>query len=141
MKYYESIHFTLEELVPPEIYLEYEYKSLRFLDQNLLKMIDGIRNFFDVPVYINNWDSGGDKTLRGFRPPATKIGAKLSQHKFGRAADMDIEGYTAEEARQLILKNQKSPLLNWITCIEDGVSWLHCDIRNIKTETIILFTP
>jgi hypothetical protein len=141
MKYYEPQNFKLQELVPPEIYQQFGDKALFLLDQNMIKMVDGIRNFFGVPVTINNWHIKGSFTLRGFRPADTSVGAKYSQHKYGRAGDMDIQGYTAEDARQAILKNQKSPLLNWITVIEDKVNWLHADCRNIKTEQIILIQP
>ena len=140
-KYYEPKNFILQELVPPEIWEEREWKSIWLLDQNMIKMVDGIREFFDKPITINNWKWEGQFTLRGFRPEGTKIGSKLSQHKFGRAADMDIKDYSAEQARQIIIENQKSPLLNWITVIEDNVSWLHADCRNINTEKIILVNP
>ena len=140
-KYYEPKNFILQELVPPEIWEEREWKSIWLLDQNMIKMVDGIREFFGKPITINNWKWGGQFTLRGFRPEETKIGSKLSQHKFGRAADMDIEDYSAEQARRLIIGNQKNPLLNWITVIEDNVSWLHVDCRNINTEKIILVNP
>lgn len=141
MKYYEPKHFILQELVPPDIYKQYGRHSLRLLDKNMLLMIDGIREFFGKPITINNWSWEGKFTLRGFRPPDCKVGAWLSQHKFGRAGDMDIEGYTAEEARQAIIANQKSPLLNWIRVIEDKVSWLHVDTRNIKSNEIVLIQP
>jgi hypothetical protein len=141
MKYYEPQNFKLQELIPPDIYQEFGDKALFLLDQNMVKMVDGVRNFFGVPVTINNWHIKGSFTLRGFRPSDTSVGVKYSQHKYGRAADMDIQGYTAEDARQAILKNQKSPLLNWITVIEDKVNWLHADCRNIKTEQIILVQP
>lgn len=141
MKYYFPKHFDIKELVPPEIYELGEERAYMMLDQNMLKMEDGIREFFGVPVTINNWHINGSYTLRGYRPPDCSTGAELSQHKFGRAGDKTIRGYTAEEARQLIIKNQKSPLLNWITVIEDKVNWLHTDCRNIKTDRIILIDP
>jgi hypothetical protein len=141
MKYYEPKHFIMEELVPPEIYNNYGNKALRFLDKEMLMMIDGIREFFGEPISINNWKWGGQFSLRGFRPLNTGVGALYSQHKFGRAADMDIRNYTAEEARKAILDNQKSPLLNWVRVIEDKVNWLHCDCRNIVADEIAVIQP
>jgi len=141
MKYYEPKNFDLQELVPKAIWEERGEKSLWLLDQNMLKMIDGIREFFGKPVMINNWHTGGEFQYRGYRPPDCKEGAKYSQHKFGRAADMDIKDYTAAEARGEIIKNQKSPFLSWITVLEDDVTWVHADCRNIKTNEIILIKP
>jgi hypothetical protein len=144
MKYYFPKHFDIKEFVPPEVYKLGEERAYMMLDQNMLKMMDGLREFFGVPIYVNNWSLGGSRSYRGYRTPDCNVGAAYSQHKFGRAADMDIEGYAAEDARDArdaIIKNQKSPLLNWITCLEDDVSWVHADCRNIKTETIVLFKP
>jgi hypothetical protein len=139
--YYEPKHFIIQELVPPEIYDQYGDGALKFLDPNMLRMWDGIRDFFGKPVIINNWHTGGQFTLRGFRPPNTTTGALYSQHKFGRAGDGDIQSYTAEMARQVILENQKAPELQYISVMEDDVAWLHADNRNIKANEIILFKP
>jgi hypothetical protein len=139
--YYEPKHFIIQELIPPEIYDQYGDKALKFLDPNMLRMWDGIRDFFGKIITINNWHIGGQFTLRGFRPPGCKIGALLSQHKFGRAGDGDIRDYTAGMAREVILKNQKAPELQYISVIEDDVAWLHADCRNIKADEIILFKP
>jgi len=136
--YYEPKHFSIKELVPPEVFTELGDNSILLLEPRMLMMVDGIRQFFGKAVTINNWDSGGQFKLRCFRPADTTTGAKWSQHKFGRAADMDIAGLTAEQARKAILENQKDPNLSYISVIEKDVTWLHADCRNIKSNTGIV---
>jgi hypothetical protein len=140
--YYEPKHFTLAELVPPEVKAELGDQAILLLEPRMLMMIDGIRQFFGKPITINNWQSNGQFKLRGFRPPDTATGAKWSQHKFGRAADMDIQGFTAEQARQTILANQNNPDLSYISVMEAGVAWVHADCRNIKSNAgIVMVNP
>lgn len=140
--YYEPKHFGIKELVPPEVYTALGDKSLLLLEPRMLQMIDGIREFFGKPVTINNWSSGGQFKNRCFRPADAGVGAQWSQHKFGRAADMDIQGYTAEQARAAILEHQKDPLLVHISVIEKDVNWLHVDCRNVKSDSgIVLVNP
>ena len=108
----------------------------------MLMMIDGIRQFFGKPVTINNWVFGGEFKLRCYRPGDTTTGAKWSKHKFGRAADMDISGFTAEQARSVILANHKNPYLSYISVMEAGVNWVHADCRNIISAAgIVMVNP
>jgi len=140
--YYEPKHFDLSELVPPQVQSELGDQAILLLEPRMLMMIDGIRNFFNRRITVNNWHYGGQFTLRCFRPSDTTTGARWSQHKFGRAADMDIEGYTAEQARSIILANQKNPELTYISVMESKVNWVHADCRNIKsTSGIVLVNP
>ncbi len=55
-----------------------------------------------------------------------KVGAKYSQHRFGRAVDFDVKGISAETVRNDIRKGYFSE----ITCIEADVNWVHIDVRN-----------
>jgi hypothetical protein len=133
--FYEPRHFSLPELVPQDILAELGDRAILLLEPRLLMMIDGIRQFFGKPVTINNWHCGGQFSLRCFRPVDSETGAKWSQHKFGRAADMDIKGYSAEQARKVILENQDNPYLSYISVMESGVNWVHADCRNIKSNS------
>jgi len=99
---------------------------------NALIALEKLREFFGVPVTVNNWHIGGSFQYRGYRPPNCKVGAKISQHKFGNAFDCDIKGYTAEEARQKILANQDDPLLMKIMRLEGNVKWVHIDCLPVK---------
>lgn len=116
-------HFQWYELMPSE---EYKPYWLILMDERILRTLDEIREYYGRPVIVNNWHSGGKFRLRGFRPMTGNVGAKYSQHRFGRAADFDVQGISAEQVRNDI-RNGCFPA---ITCIEAGVSWVHADVRN-----------
>lgn len=140
--FYEPKHFSLKELVPQDVFNELGDRALILLEPRMLMMIDGIRQFFGKPITINNWHTGGKFKERGYRSGETATGAKWSQHKFGRAADMDIQGMTAEQVRTAIIANQKDPLLSHVSVLEKNVTWVHADCRNIKSGSgIVLVNP
>ena len=123
MKQYIPKHFSWHELVPSAEYKDY---WLYLIDDRILMSLDAIRMHYKRPVIVNNWFTGGKFSLRGLRPMNSVVGAKYSQHKFGRAADFDVLGITAEQVRNDI----RSGLFPLITCIEKDVNWVHIDVRN-----------
>ena len=136
---YTAKHFVTQEFVPPEIYNVYGEKSLWFVDYRVRWTADAIRQYFGVPVTANNWHrkSGGYR-YRGFRPPACETGAALSQHKFGRALDCDVQGIPAEQVRKEIVDKKDEPAFRYITCIEADVNWLHFDCRDVNTTNVMV---
>lgn len=123
MKQYIPKYFQWHELVPNAIYKDY---WLILMDVRLLMTIDAMRMHYNRPITINNWINGGKFRYRGFRPFDCNVGAKFSQHKFGRAVDLDVSGISAEQVRNDI----RSGLFPEITCIEKDVNWVHIDVRN-----------
>ena len=124
-------HFDIEELVDPETFRRFGGSSWMFLNPAALSALDDLREFFGVPVTVNNWHKGGPFRYRGFRPRSCTVGGEYSQHRLGNAFDCDIKGVTADEARQRILANKDDVRLMHITCLEDKVNWVHFDCRNI----------
>ena len=123
MKQYIPRYFQWHELVPSAEYKKY---WLELIDDRLLMTLDAIRGHYKRPVTVNNWHSGGEFSLRGLRPMNSTTGAKFSQHKFGRAADFDVAGVSAEQVRNDIRKG----LFPLVTCIEQDTNWVHIDVRN-----------
>ena len=120
---YSPRYFQWFELMPSE---EYKPYWLILMDERILRTLDHIRMHYGKPVTVNNWHQGGTFTLRGFRPMNSTTGAKYSQHKFGRAADFDVQGIGPEQVR----KDIRSGLFPLITCVEDNINWVHIDVRN-----------
>ena len=121
-------YFKIYELLPPYFYESNKHRgdALWYIfDNRLLLTLDQLRETFGK-MYINNWYWGGNRQYSGWRPFDYK-GAYLSQHKFGRAADIIFNKHDAESVRQWIIKNSK---FKYITGMELGVSWLHIDVRN-----------
>ena len=140
LKYYEPKYFLPQELVPPKIYSALGDKSLLVMDYRILKTIDVIREFFGKPVHINTWlwNKRGRK-FSGFRPRWCNVGARYSQHRFGRATDCLIEDTPATVARGAIMEAQLH--FPYITVLEDRVNWLHIDCRAVSDHGIQLVYP
>jgi hypothetical protein len=133
-----SDHFYLDELVPKEIYMTFYEKSIMFLDPRTKDIIEGVRNYFGVPLIINNWWTGGNRHESGFRLPNTTTGALYSQHKFGRAFDMVFPAKTDyEKIRETIRERYDSFKKMGITTIETNTpTWLHCDCRQTGLDKL-----
>jgi hypothetical protein len=96
-------YFAIKELIYPELYEKYRKLGMenllwRCLDMDVVESANRIREFVNSPITVNN---GSRFTLSGLRPFNTRVGAKLSQHKFGRALDLKFRGnYTPESLRR-----------------------------------------
>ena len=137
----KAVHFSLEELVDRDTFGTYGEKAWELLHPQAVTAIDGIREFFGLPVTVNSWKWDGEFQYRGYRPPHCGIGAPQSYHRRGMAFDFDVKHYSAEKVRQMILEQQDSPLLRNIMRLEADVAWVHMDIGNIPRgrDRIYLF--
>lgn len=134
-------NFIIKELVPKEIYVRWGDKSIWFIDERIFHLINFIRTRFAKPMTINNWHTGGGFNNRGFRTPTCVIGATLSQHRFGRAVDFNIDGVTPQEIYKDIVDNFSLYAKEGLTTIEDislTIGWTHIDIRYTGTPTLLI---
>lgn len=131
-------HFKVQELVDPDTYAKYGDAALQFFDVAALTMLDDLREFFACPVTVNNWHAGGSFKWRGLRNPSSPVYSAGSMHSKGRAFDCDVQGYTAEQAREKIIQNKDNPQLKGIMRIEADVNWLHIDNKPVSNR-IYLF--
>lgn len=134
-----SKNFHLVEFICPAIYNGWGDRSFIFIDPDLIRIAQELRDYFGKPVTINNWADGGQYAESGLREFNTGTGSKMSQHKFGRAIDCKIEGVHPEEARQHILANQDKWIGLGLTAIErDTPSWIHLDTRFTMSNDIVV---
>lgn len=124
-------HFQLCELVDRVTHEKWGDTAWTLLNPIALEALEGIRMFFDVPVTVNNYHLGGRFQYRGYRGPECEIGAVHSRHRTGNAFDCDVRGYTAADARRIILENQDDPRLAKIQRLEADVNWVHFDCGEI----------
>lgn len=127
-------NITVKELVCPHVYAKYGERSIKFLRKEALETLDVIRNVIVcAPLLINT------KTLtqRGLRCNicelcATKTKANkmyLTAHSFGAGFDISSPKYSADELRDLIIKNQdKLPYKIRIESPIDAPTWVHFDV-------------
>jgi len=143
---YVPTHFKAAELVPKALYNKYKSRGDSWFfqtvfDPRLLKVIDGIREDFGS-MTINDWSWAGPNQYRGFRPPNCGVGATLSQHRFGRAADLIPKNIHPDEIRDHLIKHQNDETWKYIGALEMDISWLHVDVRQRGTDgQIMKFYP
>jgi len=127
---YKLKHFDIKEFVDKKTYERFGKRSVWFVDNELMAQMDQLRELFGRPITINNWSSGGPFQWRGIRTPNYNKYTMYSQHSFGRAADFDVKGLTAEEARQKIKKwYDQGILISESMNVESEVTWVHIDLR------------
>jgi hypothetical protein len=144
---YQCKHFLIEELVPRETFKKHGDKCWLLFDNRLLYALDCLRDQFGQ-IVINTWNTGGVYQYRGWRPADVGFGASLSQHFFGRAADMNFvknsDFPTAESVRTWLKANYKTvlePKGCVIKRVENITSWLHIDVGNTVSDEIVFFNP
>lgn len=120
---YVSKYFKNHELLPKGV------TDISLIDEDLLVLIDEIRELLGVPCTINNYESGGSRQWCGLRTKDCTIGAPKSQHRLGKAADLHPKGISAEDARATIKKAVEAGLLPELGGVENSVGWLHVDVR------------
>jgi uncharacterized protein YcbK (DUF882 family) len=142
---YKSKYFKLKELVCRHVYEKFGEKAWSLLDPRLLQTLDIIKEALDKPIYINNWSVQGALSQRGLRCILCKLVKDafvkntlyMSAHMEGQAVDFDVMGMTAEEVRKWIIEHQD--ILPYSIRLEDGVSWVHLDVRGEDDVKVYLF--
>ena len=160
-----SLNFDIREFVSKAIWNKWGVNSTWFVSKKMIDTAEFYKTFWfnyysakyagtgkkvkAVLIVINNWHTGGIKQYSGFREPACKEGADLSQHRFHNAFDCDIiivfeDGAKLEadykEIHKEIHENEALFLSKGITTIEDvsiATTWLHTDFRYIPNQTEI----
>jgi hypothetical protein len=138
-------YFGVQELVPPEIYRERGERAWELLDDRLLLTLDAARSYFGS-IVVNDWSWGGGYKESGLRALNSPTGGRLSQHRFGRAADLKPQKVTVQEMYAAILaKPERFPHLTTLEDIFYTVtprgSWLHMDCRNNPTPGLRIIKP
>ncbi len=140
-----SENFDLREFVHPSHWSKGAAFAMKVVDARLFAVAQTVRDRLDAPIYINNWHVGGTFSLSGARPFDTSLGAKYSQHKFGRAIDLKGTQHTAKD-----IYNEIS--LNWsliyqplgVTRLEDinhTPTWVHVDLAYTDSGNLVIFKP
>ena len=133
-----SKNFELGEFIDPVTWMIRGQKSVELIDSRLITLAQFFHDYFKVPITINNWQSGGQYKESGLRTWLSKTGAAYSQHKYGRAADLKLEGLEPEYVRNEIRKNWPVFKSAGLTTIEkDTPTWVHIDVRFTGLETLL----
>jgi len=126
-----SDHFTLEEYIPPEIFKLAGEKAVSFISERLILGNEKLRRTLGKSITINNWKSGGDFKNSGLRSWSCKEGAKFSDHKYGHATDLKVDGMHSFEVQKFLADHWLEYNM-FFTAIEKGTDgWTHVSDRYI----------
>lgn len=137
-------YFDVREFVPPQIWNKFKESSIWFIDPKVIAIATAYREFFNVPIIINNWYNGGSFMYRGYRPPRANVGSEYSQHKMGRAFDCHTTAMSSRELHKLIIDNQKHFMEFGLTTLEDPAfspTWVHSDCRPTNMNELLIVKP
>ena len=135
--------FRIEELVDQVMFTQYGEGCWAFLHPQLLETVCALKEFFkDKQLIINTWglDNKVQKKCgffseRGLRDMNSRVGAKSSAHKKGKAVDFDVwvgsRKLEASEVRKQLISHIS--LFPYIKGQEEGVNWCHVDCMFDKT--------
>lgn len=135
-----SKYFNIQDLVCEHTYKKFGILSWQFLDSELLENLRILRlEVLKVPLIVNTYRIGGDKSQRGFRCNLCEIPRDktlkgelyLSAHCNGAGIDCVSDKMTAQEMRELIEANVSKFTVP--VRVERGVIWLHFDVYNPMT--------
>ena len=144
MRYQITENFNLDEFIHPDYMRKFGKNALWFIDHRIVTIAQELRHDLGVPITINNYETGGQYKSSGLRVQSAKIGAKYSQHKYGRAIDCKFKGISIQEAFDFLMHNQGKYFnlgLTTIENIEHTPTWLHLDCRLTGLEEFKIVNP
>ena len=152
--------FSIEELVPKDIYERRGEKAWQLFDLNALLVLEWLKQSFPRgTATVNNWKWGGKFQQSGLRTfdfwlgreslfddvrhakALTAMNKSLTQHKYGRAFDVKFSQYEAAYIREWIKANWHTSGFEFAITLEEGVSWLHFDTRPRDDWKVHTFNP
>jgi len=153
-----SNSFDIRELVPEAIWDVYGERSVWFIDPRTIAFLQELRDILEeiypkqVSVVVNNWHTGGNRSRSGFRLPTETIGAKFSQHKFGRAVDIQVfvgnskdrTQLDSKEVSRIIFVNEQRLMAKGLTTVENveyTKGWNHLDCRPTGLSKLLVVNP
>lgn len=142
-KYFStSLEQFSKEVLPPDIYNKWGIQGLRKMNQDVLEFLDEFRFGCGVPLTVNSWSWGGNRTQSGLRDvnfygSQDKMDASLSDHITGNALDIISSKLTAHELRAKFIEREdyyyETYGINFIEVgsLSDGspMSWFHAGKR------------
>jgi len=135
-KHYKCKHFSIEELVPKELYDNTKDKESlwELFNKDLLKDLDTIKETFNKgTITINSWKWGGNRNWSGYRTPDSPYYRVSSLHNTGNAFDLIFSDYNPEEVRKYIAEHrEKFPAIKGLEHKLKGklINWVHLDSKD-----------
>lgn len=139
---YRCKHFTIEELVGPELHKMLPEELLwRLFRPEVLQWLDRVREAFGAPIIVNDWHKGGKFKESGLRLQTTKTGALRSKHKI--AEGFDLKPADPKRHRELwdLLFNRSDLGTVRIEHHEATPTWVHGEGGAVTGRRPTVFRP
>lgn len=145
-----SKYFDIREFVDKKTWDMLGHKSAWMIDPKIVAVCDLLREKIGLPVKINTWHYAkkGQPVYvdSGFRAKWSNVGAMLSQHRTGRAADVKVDGIKPVQIQQLIAANEAEFIAAGLTAMENvsyTPTWCHLDCRPrlMEHEGLLIVNP
>jgi hypothetical protein len=137
-----SDNFHAEEFISRADYAYLTGRGLNpkwYINSDVVNFCEWLKaHFNDAKVTINDWKWGGQYKESGLR---TSYGSSFSQHKFQKAVDVKVEGYTPAEIREALVNNfafiSKAYNFSTMEKLEYTPTWNHCDFRETGLDYML----
>lgn len=127
-------YFTLRELVPPACY-QFGVDCWALFDPNLLRLLLEIREEWGRPLFVN----GQGRTMSGWRPMDSTVGAARSAHKAGQALDLHTEHW--QDLDDLYALAEGNPRTRELENRSATPSWVHISVRPWAAAGLRVVSP
>lgn len=139
----KSKRFAIHELVDKDTFALLGDGAWGLVSWKIIETIDKLKEVFPLgSMTINNYFWGGSREWSGLRTPDSPYYSAKSMHSMQedgvfKAVDIVFSKYTAQNVREFILSNQD--MFPLIRRMEDGVSWVHIDVKTTNKTEIVMF--
>jgi len=139
-----SKNFFLDEVIHPNIYNRFKGMSTKYINKELIILLQLIRDNYGEPIYINTWATGGVLINSGLRDYKTPLGGKLnrSRHYYGLCLDLHTKDIKALQKH--IYENRDKYFRLGLTVIEDfkyTPTWCHISVEWTKLDKVQIIKP
>lgn len=87
----EQSNFKAQEMLPRAVWEHPTRRAEWYLREGTVALIQFCRDWWGVPIYLNNWHRGGERNLAGFRLPHTGIIDHLLEEGMSESKAMQIK--------------------------------------------------
>jgi hypothetical protein len=154
---YKPRNFILSELICPHVLNTFGSRAWSFFDERLLMTMDFLRDQWNAPVYVNNYDMLKETREKLGLPLFDERGCRCIQcdivkkairdgkiycsaHIRFQACDFNVFKMTSDKVTLWLLSNYQ--MLPFPIRIEKNTKgWTHIDMSNTGTNKVELFIP
>jgi hypothetical protein len=139
-----SDNFYLDEFIHPVIYKRFKGNSKLYLSQDLVNLVQAIREKYGKPIFINTWFNGGSLKNSGLRDYKNPLGSRLnrSRHYYGLCADLHAKDI--KELQRHVIDNKEFYHDKGLRVVEDfnfTASWCHISVEWTGLQEIKIIKP